>query len=230
MAPDPRQSLGVYFIAAPFLLVVMTALNLPIIANAIGRFRLPMATRRNHALEHATIIVLRASGQKRVGGRAGETGFRLYGPVSEREIKAAFEKVCRTVRSGEPLAYVHPGCGSNIITALAGATSLLLLFAMASLLLDLSLGARIAGFASAILLFFALRRRIGNAIQRRFFMATDFVDVSLRGIRREPRDLARPGPVHFVKTTVRLAATPVSPQHAVARPKGDELSVAGGGR
>jgi hypothetical protein len=157
LAPKPDETLGGYFIAAPFLIVGMTVLNLPVVGSALRRFRLPMATRRNHALEHATILVLEASRNRRLGGRAQENGFRLYGKVTEQQIREAFEEVCRTIR---PLA---------------------------------------------VLMFFSLRRRLGNALQRRYFMATDFVDVSLWGIRREPADLAWGVPVHFVKTEVRLA-------------------------
>jgi len=206
LAPEPSETLGGYFIAAPFLIVAMTVLNLPVVGSAVRRFRLPMATRRNHALEHATILVLEASKKRRLGGRAQESGFRLYGKLTEQQIREAFEEVCRTIRSGKQLAYITPRCGSNIITALAGATSLLLFLTIASLILNLPLAVRIGSFALAVLVFFSLRRRLGNALQRRYFMATDFVDVSLRGIRREPADLAWGVPVHFVKTEVRLAA------------------------
>lgn len=65
--------------------------------------------------------------------------------------------------------YVSPRCGSNVVTALAGATSLLLLMAIASVILDVPLALRVGGFMSAIVLFFALRRRLGNAIQRSLF-------------------------------------------------------------
>jgi len=229
LAPDPSQSLGGYFIAAPFLIIVMTALNLPVIASAFQRFRQPIGTRRNHALEHATIIVLETSTKKRLAGRAGDTGFRLYGAVTEQQIRDAFEKVCRTIRAGEPLVYVSPRCGSNIVTTLAGATGLLLLMTSASLILALPYAVRVGGFASSVLLFFSLRRRLGNAIQRRFFMATDFVDVSLRGIRREPTDPTRRGPVHFVKTTVRLPVVS-GEQQTTSACKHDDASVAGSGR
>ena len=216
LAPEPGETLGVYFIAAPFLVIGMAVLNLPVVGSALRRFRLPMATRRNHALEHAIILVLEASKKRRLGGRANENGFRLYGKVTEPQIREAFEEVCRTIRAGKPLVYISPRCGSNIVTALAGATSLLLLVTIASLILDLPLAVRIGGFVSAFLLFLGLRRRLGNALQRRFFMATDFVDVSLRGIRREPSDLAWRVPVHFVKTEVRLAASVVSSSRSAA--------------
>lgn len=224
LAPAPAESLGGYFIAAPFVIIGLTALNLPAVAAAFRRFRLPLATRRNHALEHATIIILRASGKKRVGGRASETGFRIHGRVTEREIEDAFAQVCRAVRAGRPLEYVSPCCGSNIVTALGGATSLLLLMAIATLTVNPPLAVRIGGFAGAVILFFGLRRRLGNALQRRFFMATDFADVSLRGIRREKPDPVWGSQLYFVKTAVRVATESLEPVPGRNR---DESQVAG---
>ena len=205
LAPEPEEWLGGYFVAAPFLIIGMTLLNLPVVDSAFQKFRLPMSTRRNHALEHATVLILEASKKGRVRGLAAENGFRLYGKVTEPQIREAFEEVCRTIRAGRPLVCITPRCGSNIVTALAVATGLLLLLTIASLILDLPLAVRTGGWVSAVVVFVGLRRRLGNTLQRRCFIATDFVDVSLKGIRREPSRLAWRVPVHFVKTEVRLA-------------------------
>ena len=57
--------------------------------------------------------------------------------------------------------------------------------------------------AAVVGLYAGLRRALGNAIQRRFFMAVDFADVSLRDLRHVPPGVFDRGPVVFVETIVR---------------------------
>jgi hypothetical protein len=61
---------------------------------------------------------------------------------------------------------------------------------------------RAAALVAAVLLFVALRHHVGDWIQARLFMATDFDDVSIRDIRRVKPEADERGPVHFVETIV----------------------------
>jgi hypothetical protein len=83
------------------------------------------------------------------------------------------------------------------------ALGLLLSLAIGSVILQPSLSDRVVGLVIVLAVFVALRRGLGNAIQRRFFMAVDFTDVSLRSVRGAPRGLLDRGPVSFVETRVR---------------------------
>ena len=63
---------------------------------------------------------------------------------------------------------------------------------------------RAAALALVVLVFAALRHRLGNAMQRRFFMAVDFTEVSVRRVQPVRPDVVERGPVHLVQTTVRV--------------------------
>jgi hypothetical protein len=202
LAANPGQLAGAYMFALPWLLSLFGILNLPFVVGAFRTSRMDPATRRNHALEHATILYLEASSGRRFSGRAARNGFRICGHASVKEIKAAFERVRHVVQAGEQLSYVSPRCGSNMVTALGLAMVLLLLVALGSLVLRPPLSIRTVALITVVLLFVGLRHGIGNAIQRRFFMAVYFKEVSLRDVRSAPQELFDRGPVHFVETAV----------------------------
>jgi hypothetical protein len=203
LADQPDRAAAGYVFALPWLLPVMAVVNLPLFAGALRAFRMDLATKRNHALEHATILQLERRSGKRFSGRATARGFRISGPASHDEVRAAFDDVSSSVRAGVPLVYVSPRCGSNIVTALGLALGLLLAVAVGGVILRPSLPARVVGLVVVLTVFLALRHGLGNAIQRRFFMAVDFTDVSLRRVRGVPPGLLDRGPVAFVETRVR---------------------------
>ena len=163
-----------------------------------------VATKRNHALEHATILDLEHRSGKRFSGRATAKGFRVCGPASPEEVRVAFEGVCRKVREGQTLSYVSPRCGSNVVTALGMALGLLLVVALGTVILQPSLALRLVALATVLVVFLGLRQGIGNAIQRRYFMAVDFTDVSPRSIRGARPGFLDRGPVSFVETRIRV--------------------------
>lgn len=80
-------------------------------------------TRRNHALEHATIHVL--SGKlknKSMAGRSSESGFVLMGNVPTEEVKKAAQEALDRLGNGESQLALHPNCGTNLVTAAAMTT------------------------------------------------------------------------------------------------------------
>ena len=126
LAPEPRRVAAGYLFFLPWLLPVFALLSLPFVFAAFRAFRLDVATRRNHALEHATILELEARSGRRLAGRSSRTGFRVSGHVSIDQVRRAFNRVSRTLRAGEPLVYISPRCGSNIVTAIGAGVVLLL--------------------------------------------------------------------------------------------------------
>ena len=81
------------------------------------------ATRRNHAIEHATIAILfRRRGQVigNVAARSDHRGFFLRGPFSVEEVQSAADEALARLRAGEShLARTHL-CGTNLaVTAMA---------------------------------------------------------------------------------------------------------------
>lgn len=191
-----------YLFAAPLIVILSAIINLPFVASAFRSFRLDMATRRNHTLEHATILTLEGASRRRFNGRSSADGFRIDGRTSAGEIEKAFRQVCYTIRNRKPLEYVSPRCGSNTVTALGLSVSLLLLFSVFAIVMRPPLTIRAAALALVVVLFIGLRTRLGNFLQRTRFTAIDFDEVSLHSVRRVTPTLVERGPVHFVKTRV----------------------------
>ena len=89
-------------------------LNLPLI----------LETRRNHALEHATLKILARKYQNQsMAGHSNPTGFFLLGDFQLDDIKTAADEAMTRLNAGESGLAIHPGCGTNLAaTALLSAT------------------------------------------------------------------------------------------------------------
>jgi len=78
-----------------------------------------LATRRNHALEHATIHMLsRKYADKNLAGHSNPTGFFLFGDMSTEDIRTAINEAMTRLRAGESELAIHPGCGTNFATSM----------------------------------------------------------------------------------------------------------------
>jgi Domain of unknown function (DUF6391) len=75
-------------------------------------------TRRNHALEHATIHVLASRLRNlRMAGRSDASGFILLGNVPTEAVEQAVQDALRRLRGGEHGLALHPNCGTNLVTS-----------------------------------------------------------------------------------------------------------------
>jgi hypothetical protein len=201
---DAPGMTSLYLFLSPWLLLALALLNLPFARFALESFRLDLPTRRNHSLEHATILILRARGHRRAAGKASAEGFRVSGGPSAQEIRAAFEVVCRQVSENTGLAYVSATCGSNRVTALALGLALLMIVTILSVLARPPLLVRASALVGVVLLFVSIRHAVGNWLQKRWFMATDFSAVSLRDIRKVKTPITDVPPTYFVETLIRV--------------------------
>jgi len=82
-------------------------LNLPLI----------LETRRNHALEHATLHVLARKYHSPMAGHSNPTGFFLLGEIQTDDVTAAATEAMARLNAGESGLAVHEGCGTNLVTA-----------------------------------------------------------------------------------------------------------------
>jgi len=74
-----------------------------------------LETRRNHALEHATIHLLsRLFPGQRMAGHSNPTGFYLLGNMQTQDIWIAATEAHTRLNSGESQLAIHPGCGTNL--------------------------------------------------------------------------------------------------------------------
>jgi len=82
-----------------------------------------LETRRNHALEHATLHMLARTHKISMAGHSNPTGFFIFGDLRTEDIRAALDEAYTRLRGGESGLAVHPGCGTNLLaTALLPAT------------------------------------------------------------------------------------------------------------
>ncbi len=83
-------------------------------------------TRRNHALEHATIHLLSEKFPgRRMGGHSNPTGFFLIGDLPTENVREAVTEALARLQNGEKQLAIHPGCGTNYIVsgAMVGAAA-----------------------------------------------------------------------------------------------------------
>jgi len=83
------------------------------------------STRKNHALEHATMTVLaeRYKGM-RMMGQSNPGGFILVADLPTEIVTDAVLEAKRRLENGEPDLAVHPNCGTNIaVSSLAGSAA-----------------------------------------------------------------------------------------------------------
>ena len=82
----------------------------------------PQRVRSNHALEHATLHVLKEKGiNTRLGGISDFGGFWIYGDVATDSLFEASREALGRLANGEKDLAIHPNCGTNIaVGGLAG--------------------------------------------------------------------------------------------------------------
>lgn len=85
-----------------------------------------LETRRNHALEHATLQVLASKYPRQpMGGHSNPWGFVILGNVDTADLADAAVEALDRLRAGEDALAIHPGCGTNFATSgfLAGSVA-----------------------------------------------------------------------------------------------------------
>ncbi len=75
-----------------------------------------LETRRNHALEHATLHMLAPAHTGNMAGHSNPTGFFLIGNFETQDVWTATTEALTRLRGGESGLAVHAGCGTNMAT------------------------------------------------------------------------------------------------------------------
>lgn len=161
------------------------------LGNMIG------SVRRNHALEHATISVLasKVGHDVRVVGRATNSGFYLYGDMTEERIRESTMEALERLRRGERHLAVSPMCGTNLAVAgiLAGTSSLLALGNRGRL-------ERLPNVLLASMLAMLVAQPLGRLVQKHITTDPDLSDTEVVGIREGGRSAGRYHKVETVRT------------------------------
>jgi Domain of unknown function (DUF6391) len=126
--------------------------------------------RRNHALEHATIVVMmeREPGRK-FNGFSTDDGFFVQGVRSTEEVDGAAREALRRLRAGEKKLAVHRNCGTTIVAA----NLLAAIFFLGAVGFGFYLGGNLLYLLilGGVILSFALRVPLSLFLQR--FVTTD---------------------------------------------------------
>ena len=126
--------------------------------------------RRNHALEHATIVVMmeREPGRK-LNGFSTDDGFFVQGVRSVSEVESAAREAMRRLQNGEKRLAIHRNCGTTIVAA----NLLAAVFFLVTLgfFLYFGVGNLYLMILGSLVLAFALRIPLSLILQR--FVTTD---------------------------------------------------------
>lgn len=171
------------------------------LSDWLARLPLIKQTRRNHALEHATIHVLSARVRGlRMAGRSDERGFVLFGDVDTDTVTRAVSDALSRLRRGEAALAIHPNCGTNLVaTSYLASLSALLTLRGASRRDELF--NRLPLLVVAMIATQLIAPVVGTWLQQ--YVTTDGnpADTEVMSIsRREVRWLGRPMVVHRIET------------------------------
>ena len=136
-------------------------------------------TRRNHALEHATIHILSSRFPGRaMAGHSNPTGFVLIGDLPTEAVREAVTEALTRLQNGEAQLAIHEGCGTNyaVIGGLAA------VFAMVGMSGTRSNRERLERFPLVMLLSIAaylIGQPLGMALQKEVTTQADPQDLLL---------------------------------------------------
>jgi hypothetical protein len=170
-------------------------------ARPVLRLPLILRTRRNHALEHATIHVLsRRVRNLSMAGRSDPNGFVLFGDAPTESIEQAVTDALSRMKRGESQLAVHPNCGTNLVTA--GALTTLAAY-IGTRGMKKSMNAdRAASTMTLMMLALMVAQPLGMSLQRHFTTEGEPGDLEVMSVERTERKLPflEPMTVHIVKT------------------------------
>jgi hypothetical protein len=89
-----------------------------LIEQVVQQLTLGGAVRENHALEHASIVVLsKQYPEARLSGVSFASGFFVFGDIPTEAVAPAARQALARLRGGEPEMAIHERCGTNLAVA-----------------------------------------------------------------------------------------------------------------
>ena len=168
---------AVFFVALLFLIPILYSLqavgSLFIYPKQLKSMFGNKILRRNHALEHATIVVMmeREPG-RRFNGFSNDDGFFVQGVRSLEEVDSAAREALRRLQGGERKLAIHRNCGTTIVAANLLAAVFFIAVVGIALYLGIGLSAELyLLILGGMILSFALRVPLSLFLQR--FVTTE---------------------------------------------------------
>lgn len=151
------------------------------------------AVKQNHALEHATIVLLsKKYPDVRLAGISFAAGFFVFGDLPTEAILPAAEEALHLLRTTQPELAVHERCGTNL--AVAGMLTGLSAMTVAKMRRPFNTANNVILASTAALI---LARPLGLTVQRYFTTQTPNSSMTITGVK--PVSLFGT-PAHFVST------------------------------
>jgi Domain of unknown function (DUF6391) len=163
------------------------------VEQIVQQVTLGAAVRENHALEHATIVLLsKRFPDVRLSGNSFAVGFFIFGELPTEAIRPAAEQALARLRGGEPEMAIHERCGTNLAV-----TGMLTAFSAMTIA---RLRKPYGSFNNVVLATIAalvISRPLGLLVQRYVTTKTPGREMKIAGIKRMK---ILGAPAHFVQT------------------------------
>ncbi len=164
------------------------------VAQISQQLLLGSAVRENHALEHATIVLLSQSFPAvRFAGVSFAAGFFVFGDVPTEAILPAAREALERLRGDEPGLAIHERCGTNL--AVAGLLTGLAAMSVARLRKPYNTFNNVVLASTAALI---VARPLGMLTQRYLTTHTPNASMTIQGVHQLSW---MGGPAHFVRTS-----------------------------
>lgn len=151
------------------------------------------AVKQNHALEHATIVLLsKKYSEVRFAGISFAAGFFVFGDVPTEAILPAAQEALTLLRTTTPELAIHERCGTNL--AVAGMLTGLSAMTVARMRRPFSRANNVILASTAALI---LARPLGLMVQRYVTTQTPNSSMKITGVTRR---VLFGTPAHFVST------------------------------
>lgn len=158
------------------------------------------AVKQNHALEHATIVLLsRQFPDVRLAGISFAAGFFVFGDVPTEAILPAAQEALHLLRTSSPEMAVHERCGTNL--AVTGILTGVAAMGVAKMRRPFNSLSNVILASTAALI---LARPLGLTVQRYVTTQTPSSSMTILGVK--PRAFFNT-PAHFVSTDNPEAAS-----------------------
>ncbi len=166
-----------------------------VVTQVSQQMLLGSAVRQNHALEHATIVLLsKAFPEVRMAGVSFAAGFFVFGEIPTEAIRPAAEQALERLRNGEPEMAIHERCGTNL--AVAGILTGLSAMSVAKLRRPYNTFNNVILASTAALV---VARPLGLLAQKYFTTRTPNNSMYITGVRQMNLPFLDV-PAHFVST------------------------------
>ena len=163
------------------------------IEQVVQQVTLGGAVRENHALEHATIVLLsKRFPEVRFSGISFAAGFFVFGDVPTDAVRPMAEQALARLRGVEPEMAIHERCGTNL--AVSGMLTGFSAMTIARLRKPYNSFNNVVLATTAALV---LSRPLGLLVQRYITTRTPGSEMKISGVKRMN---VLGAPAHFVQT------------------------------